>query len=1060
MSNIKILTFNCKSTEQALIQLGSTNFSEGVAAEQHFLRVETEISETYYDNISVKSIDDIFIGIKKPILISFISKNDRKIKTFWKNRESNDFKSLSYVGDSDKLISKFLHRFLIQEIDKNESGILKSSQNKKSLNIQDIGSQDGRNLLLIACEKNDLNVVEKLLEFNFDVDYEDDDKFIAIEIAWDNFVENDSNKVHREINENIMITLLSANSMFPRKISDRKCKIESELIKQFLKKNDKLHAIVQQMDKKFNRFNKLIKKINEIRKNHKHMRKFYNKDNKSLMLAAFESENIAVWDKLMEHGVFIGQHEINSFAKSCIGKESTELSEFRKRSRLHAFNYPKYHLQILLSRSKINYNDQNPSDHWKILKKAYETIDENETCSIILQVAATWNKLDILFDFVNNTACYANPTTSINSRGTSDDSGRITIGAKNLLLDGDTRNEVLGVITQELCHTAMLVVYMNNFNPYKIGDSEKEKEFENEVIEECERNQKVEKLIEVVFTSYSEQVRSAELITRPPHIWMHHLNNPQHIELCEESYPQLYNFFNDCVVNEMEKYLKLYPKLHYEDYEIEFDELTDPIKAKIANTELEFNGITNSIHRIIDDETEEYDILKKLQSKEITDWIIHNKPIEFEQNIKHEEQIASIERELIPYNYNQEVYDSENFDKMPTPFILADEPGSGKTETMKLMAMKFQNRHNYFWTSYISLKKHQSKIRAIRNNSESVENVLIKILDLELKIEAKIFYHLLERGLVILLFDGYDEVCSGSNEFPIEAFKALQAKGITISISTRPHYTKSLENNLKIETYMLKPLSIEQKKEIIKSVHSTIDDVDKKPIEDVLKKLEKLLEIIKQNEWYEQEFNNPLLISILAELYTSQKDSMKPEEDLNIYNVFDKMTLMLEEKVRIKISRHESSSFIYNKITNREVHQVLALKSSFPYNSIKNLKIMNRWKLVGHEWSVDRIQRFGLVILEKEFEKDLKPNYINVLCIDNSRKSKIYLRTCFVHKRYEEFFVATYIIDFITGGFDEKEFQEFLKFISFYSIYYYTFVDKFIICKIEHEKKRKENCKI
>jgi len=1048
MSSIKNCIFNCDSIGQVYIKLGETKFNEEQSADNQILRIEIEINESFNDNINVKSIDDILKDVKTPVIIFFKYLIDQRVKIFWRIHESSAFEKLDFNDCNEKVVSNFLHCFLVQEILKNNSGILKSSKNKHKLDILDIGSQDGRNLLLIACEKNDLSVVEKLLQLNFDVDYEDDDKFIAIEIAWDNFVKNDSNKVQREISEKIMITLLSDNSMFPRKISNRKCKIEtkfkhskSELIKQFLFKNVELHVIVQQMHEYEDKFNELIEKINEIRENHKHMRKFYNRNNESLMLTAIKSENVILRDKLIELGASIGQHEINSFAEACSEKYDRELNRFHKQSRLNAFDYPKYYLQILLARSKINYNDQNPSDHWKILKEAYETIDENQECSLILQVAATRKELHILFDFVNDTACYANPTTTIESRGTSDGFGRITIGAKNLLLGGDMRNEILGVITQELCHAAMFVIYMNSADPFQMGDSIEKKQFENEVMKECERNQNVEpELIGVVLTAYQEDDQSAELITRPPHIWMHHLNNPEKIKDCEEKFPLLFNFFNNLVIPEMKKYLKLYPKLLSEDDPIEFDELTEPMKAFIANTELNFNGMTNSIHGIIDDESKEYKILESLSSRQIKDWILHNNPIQFEQKHEQEKKIAIIDRELIPYSYNQEVYDPENFDEMPTPFILADEPGSGKTETLKLMAINFKKSEKKFWTSFISLKKHESKVRKI--NSENADTILVEILNLEPLIEAKMFQSLFSRGRVLLLFDGYDEVCAGSNEFPMNIFESIKVKGNKISISTRPHYTKSLENNLKIETFKLKPLSLEQKEEIIKSVHSTIDDDDKKPIEDVLKELKKVLEIIKQNEWYEQEFDNPLLISILAELCTSKQVSMK-EEDLNIYNIFEQMTLLLEKRVGGKVEISECSSFIHKKFTNREVHQVLALKSTFQHISIKNLKIMKGWELVRDEWSVDRIQRFGLVTLNKEFEKDQKPDYIN-----------------FVHKRYEEFFVATYIIDFITHpcGFEEEEFQEFIKFILFYSIDCYNDNDndKFIISKIEHEKNKKK----
>ena len=90
---------------------------------------------------------------------------------------------------------------------------------------------------------------------------------------------------------------------------------------------------------------------------------------------------------------------------------------------------PKAHLLVLKSKSSIINMDKKNHENWKLIDEAFGILDNEETCSKILKVAASCENLNIFFDFKASPDHFLN---SIPSPDTTYESANIYIGVGSL----------------------------------------------------------------------------------------------------------------------------------------------------------------------------------------------------------------------------------------------------------------------------------------------------------------------------------------------------------------------------------------------------------------------------------------------------------------------------------------------------------------------------------------------------------------------------------------------------------------------------------------------------
>lgn len=149
-------------------------------------------------------------------------------------------------------------------------------------------------------------------------------------------------------------------------------------------------------------------------------------------------------------------------------------------------------------------------------------------------------------------------------------------------------------------------------------------------------------------------------------------------------------------------------------------------------------------------------------------------------------------------------------------FILSSEAGAGKTITFQQLSMIIKREYPMRWVAYIALRDY---IEYYKEDYLDVENLLKNMFNLnfeEKKFERKIFENSFRNGQVILLWDGFDEIVPTYEKFMLNVLNFIKNNTTNVQyISTRPLYSKKLQNEFKFDPYILVPFSKVEKVEFL-----------------------------------------------------------------------------------------------------------------------------------------------------------------------------------------------------------------------------------------------------
>jgi len=900
-------------------------------------------------------------------------------------------------------------------------------------------------LLSIAVIKNNDETVKKLLDCDFDVNLEIEEyskKCNLIDIAWRSFTnpKDDNAKIS---SNNIILYLLNADSKFPQNFSNENASTE---VQQLVNYRKELHDLIH--DRNYEALKEILTPENN------NLYYYYDTANQSLLMHALRMDKDSnTLETLSCLNLKVGAHETV--------ESGTIFRQIRNKNRLNAKDLSEAHISKLVAKSKIaDYNDQN-TEYPKHILEAYQTINENESCSNVLKVVAEWKKLKIFFDFKHDTTYYFDPASSIRTKGITYSSGQIHIGAKNLLNGNEKeKQQVLGVMIHEFCHLAILITYMNNFDPYQMGESEDKRKFVEKVVPECRKNRGIEGFVDNVFGSYIPEHFHSELIVLVCHMLMHYYSviqtvsrstlvcrrifsgvpwlkkiwttiknsdceNSKIIENREQNFPELFKYFKEIVYPELIRALPVLKKLQDDKQKVKFCELTEPMKAKILNKKFDFQGEEVTLFDIIENDEE---ILNLLNSDEIKDILLDGKAFSIGHVCEKTTKYDYIERSFNRFTKNDPNQNSNNleeprkFDQIINEveeyktFILAAKAGEGKTATFENLTKKLKNKNKNSWVSFVKLRDFRKKFDKVNleetKNIRDIFMIFVNIIfsyskkenfDINSDFKIKIFRKLFDNGKVILLLDGIDEICPKFNQHMISILSILKKESNNqLWISSRPQHVEQLMEVLGVKAFTLKSYGDEERKQLIFKICVALEknfDFFYPPL-----------------LWFfmsYKDFNNPLIIIIITELYINGKFDLKNES----YDYFKIYNLLVKEQIKNFVTTVDSDDQLI-LLTFTFLHQVLALKCIFDDEEIKDLQIMKNWKKEKKNWTAEKIQRFGFVIVDLNF-------------LENDDKGSI----DFIHYSIAEFFVAKYILDniFIEDRSD-KEIEHLFELIKLFKL--------------------------
>ncbi|KAL7014345.1 hypothetical protein ACKWTF_015871 [Chironomus riparius] len=985
------------SLAEALTTLSSPNYGPYSITKDKTIKINFVINEKLSDELNATSFTHYFPKDHSVRLTFRSTVEGSENKIFWKLRckeqqkQPQKFCLLHIDDDSDGAVTDYCQNHIDDGLVDDFHGIPSIFKNKKNLNVKDLKDKNDLNLLILAVIRNQIDIVDKLLKYDFDLDYEvtinpeTEVNFTAIDKAWDIFSKSiiEENKVN---SSQIIISLLNANSRLPKVFN---YDTASDGIKKFLDECEALHQLIRN-----DNFEDFKEELNK----YPNLWHIYNKNNVSLMSVALqESKNKCKFvDFLFKSRIYPGQHEAENVSKLLENFQITQKRLWRKKRQINAEELFKAHVFTLISKTKVSNYDRRHQERYRLILEAFKNIDQHEGCRKVLKIAAACKKVQIFFDFKHDSTYYFDPLTSLRTSGTTYGSGVIEIGAKGLL-DENKKFEVIGVLIHELCHLAVLMTYMNNFDPFQMGESEDKRRFVEEVRQECEGNQDFEDLIGSVFVCYPKEHFDSELIVRPYHIKLHYQEYSQRIADCEAEYPQLFNYVNEVVEPEFDKALPVLKKLQNDEEIVKFDDLTDPMKAKVLQTEIYFQGMETSLFNIIGNDTE---ILQLLTSEQIKDILLNRKDLKFGDICEIKLDYSYTERKFLQIGMEHDL-DSKNFEDVKNlvensrVFVLSGKAGEGKTTTFRDLTKKLKEKFQNFWVSFVKLRKFKDifdNLDFLKDlNIDELCQIFCAILipsskdpkfNIETNFEVRIFKKLFLTGKVILLLDGVDEICPKFNDFIIKISKLIKfATKNQLWVSTRPQHAQQLEKALDTEIYnLIEYYNIERTaliKEILEVNSKLIDDV-------TLEKFENLFINF-------DDFNNPLLITIIAELYAKDKIDLE-FDSLNRFGIYKALVDEQMRKTEEKIDFDDRKS----SLNFPKMLQVLALKFMLEPELIENLSVIKNWKNDKKNWTAEKIQRFGFVIVDLDFLETDNKNSID-----------------FIHNTVAEYLLTQLILDYI-----------------------------------------------
>ncbi|KAL7015557.1 hypothetical protein ACKWTF_016520 [Chironomus riparius] len=364
---------------------------------------------------------------------------------------------------------------------------------------------------------------------------------------------------------------------------------------------------------------------------------------------------------------------------------------------------------------------------------------------------------------------------------------------------------------------------------------------------------------------------------------------------------------------------------------------------------------------------------KEIEKKLSIDEFESQKSTKSFNNIEIDEQNESVKfTEVIKISESISLSDQLDEVQNQKYVIISDTAGTGKSWMLKNIGNILQNKYPDRWQTYIDLNQFTDEFKSFCNEN-FVDFMIKKIIKPKEKFEEKIFKQLYKNGKVVILFDGFDEICSECTDPMIKVLESFEHNnGNQLWITTRDYFQVSIQEKLKIDvvykldefpkdygenlislSWILMELKEKSSKIDIKSLNQILKQNPKK-LEHYQQKAKSLLnKIPKINN---RKIGYPLFYKIVSEIY---KDKLDDEIIMTLYSTYKEYTIKqykIWSNEKGKIWNEDSIRVQMDGVNFVLVHQFHAMESLFP-----KITVFCDLKKENIGWPEIQIVNFGLI---------------------------------------------------------------------------------------------------
>jgi hypothetical protein len=239
--------------------------------------------------------------------------------------------------------------------------------------------------------------------------------------------------------------------------------------------------------------------------------------------------------------------------------------------------------------------------------------------------------------------------------------------------------------------------------------------------------------------------------------------------------------------------------------------------------------------------------------------------------------------------------------------LLSDSPGNGKSTEFKYLSKKLKEYFPCRWVIYVDLKEYAKQYKEyligfkdFTSTTQIGEFLALYILGRK-SLEAKIFINFFKNNFVIVLFDGFDEICPSFKTFLSKLAIAIrQRTSNQLWIASRPYLEDELKDRLNASSYRLSPFDKKKQIEFFEQFFKrnyTELNLSQESLGEILKflsEIEKNARVETNTRFEDNTVNNPLLLQTIAYLFA---DNPKiPFNKFSLYDVYKQLVKQMFQR--------------------------------------------------------------------------------------------------------------------------------------------------------------------